>query len=120
MMVVKVCNEIEKSLVMKEVMVAVFLDIRKAYDTMWREGVLIKLGKLGINGKMYNYILDFLSQRSIRINVGDAESNEFIIENGIPQGSVISPILFNRMVNDIYDKLGENNEGLLYADDAVI
>ena len=64
MMAVKVCNEIEKSLIMKEVMVAVFLDIQKAYDTMWREGVLIKLGKLGINGKMYNYILDFLSQLS--------------------------------------------------------
>lgn len=58
---VKVCNEIEKSLIMKEVMVAVFLDIEKAYDIMWREGLLIKLGKLGINGKMYNYILDFLS-----------------------------------------------------------
>ena len=96
------------------------LDIEKAYDTMWREGVLIKLGKLGMNGKMYNYILDFLPQRSIRIKVGDAVSNEFIVENGIPQGSVISPILFNIMVNDMYDKLGENNEGLLYADDAVI
>ena len=52
---VKVCNEIEKTLIMKEVMVAVFLDIEKTYDTMWREGVLIKLGKMGINGKMYNY-----------------------------------------------------------------
>ena len=67
-----------------------------------------------------NYILDFLSQRSIRIKVGDVVSNELIVENDIPQGSVISPILFNIMVNDIYDKLGENNEGLLYADDAVI
>lgn len=69
---------------------------------------------------MYNYILDFLSQRSIRFKVGNAVSDEFIIENGIPQGSVISPILFNIMINDIYEKLGDSNEGLLYADDAVI
>jgi len=48
-------------------MAAVFLNIEKAYDTMWREGLLIKLGKLGINGKMYNYILDFLSPRSISL-----------------------------------------------------
>jgi len=79
---VKVCNEIEKTLVMKEVMAAVFLDIEKAYDTMWREGLLIKLGKLGINGKMYNYILDFLSPRSIRVKVADTVSDEFIVENG--------------------------------------
>lgn len=117
---IKVCNEIEKSLIMKEVMVTVFLDIEKAYDTMWREGLLIKLGKLGINGKMYNYILDFLSQHTIRVKVGAAVSDEFIIENGIPQGSAISPILFNIMINDIYEKLGDSNEGLLYADDAVI
>ena len=102
---------------MKEVMVAVFLDIEKAYDTMWREDVQITLGKLGINGKMYNYMLDFLSQLSIRIKVGDAVCNEFIVENGIPQGSVISLISFNIMVNDIHDKLGENNEGLYQGAD---
>lgn len=114
---VKVCSEIEKSFIMKEVMVAVFLDIEKAYDTMWKEGLLIKLGKLGINGKMYNYILDFLSQRSIRVKMGDTVFDEFIVENGIPRGSAVSPILFNIMINDIYEKLGEIKEGLLHADD---
>ena len=117
---VKLSNEIEKTLIMKEVMVAVFLDIEKAYDTMWREGLLIKLDKMGISGRMYNYILDFLSQRTIRVRVGNGISKEYTVESGIPQGSVISPILFNIMVNDIFEKLGERNEGLLYADDAVI
>lgn len=117
---VKLTNEIEKALTMKEAMVAIFLDIEKAYDTMWREGLLIKLNKMGIEGKMYNYILNFLSQRTLRVRVGEVLSNEFSVEGGIPQGSVISPILFNLMINDIFEKLSNMNNGLLYADDAVI
>ena len=53
---VKLSNEIEKSLVIKEVMVTFFLDIEKAYDTAWREGLLRQLENNGINGKMFNYI----------------------------------------------------------------
>ncbi len=117
---VKLSNETEKTLIMKEVMVAVFLDVEKAYDTMWREGILIKLDKMGIGGKMYNYILDFLSQRAFSVKVGEESAEEFTVENGIPQGSVISPVLFNLMINDIFEKLGNGNGGILYADDAVI
>ncbi|KAL2092947.1 hypothetical protein ACEWY4_010259 [Coilia grayii] len=117
---IKLTNEIEKTLTMKEAMVAFFLDIEKAYDTMWREGLLIKLNNLGINGKMYNYILDFMAQRTLRVRIGEALSNEFSVEGGIPQGSVISPILFNIMINDIFEKLNKMNDGLLYADDAVL
>jgi len=42
------------------------------------------------------------------------------VENEILQGSVISPILFNIMINDIYEQLGESNEGLLYADNTIM
>jgi len=44
-------NEIKKAFIMKEYMIAVFFDIEKAYDTLWREGLLIKLNKIGIGGK---------------------------------------------------------------------
>ncbi len=50
--------------IMKEYMFAVFFDIEKAYDTLWREGLLIKLNKLDIGGTFYNWVLDFL--RNIR------------------------------------------------------
>ena len=45
---------------LKEVMSVVYFDIEKAYDTMWREGLLIKLRALGIEGHLYNWIMDFL------------------------------------------------------------
>ncbi len=52
-------NDVKKALIMKEFIFAVFFDIEKAYDTLSREGLLIKLNKIGIGGRMYNWILDF-------------------------------------------------------------
>ncbi len=70
----------------------VFFDIEKAYDTLWREGLLIKLNKIGIGGRMYNWILDVLFERSFQVRVGEEMSASYDILNGTPQGSVISPI----------------------------
>ena len=61
--VVKVSNEMEKTFQIKELMTKVFFDIEKAYDYMWREGLVIKLSKMGIRGRFYNWALDFLSER---------------------------------------------------------
>ncbi len=77
---------------MKSFLVAVFFDIEKAYDTLWREGLLIKLKKIGIGGRMYNWILDVLFERSFQVRVGEEMSASYDILNGTPQGSVISPI----------------------------
>ena len=67
---VKVNNEIEKAFKMKELMVIVFFDIEKAYDSMWREGLLIQMSRMGISGRFYNWVLDFLSERKFRVKVG--------------------------------------------------
>ena len=48
---------------MKEIMAIVFYDIEKAYDSMWREGLLIKLNNMGVRGHFYNWVLDFLTER---------------------------------------------------------
>ena len=53
---VKVSNEAEKALSRKEVMVIVYFDIEKAYDSMWREGLLIKMQDMGIGGRLYNWV----------------------------------------------------------------
>ncbi|XP_035985721.1 uncharacterized protein LOC118559100 [Fundulus heteroclitus] len=87
---------------------------------MWREGLLIKLENMGIGGRMYNWIASFFAERKIRVKVGDEYSRDFKVENGTPQGSVISPLLFNIMINDIFLNLDECIKSALYADDGAI
>jgi ribonuclease HI len=84
-------------------LVAVFLDIEKAYDMLWTDGLLIQLKKYGITGRMFSYISDFLRDRKMQVRVGTTLSEMQDMERGTPQGSCISPTLFNIMVND-FDK----------------
>ena len=94
-------QDIRRAFRNKEVVVGVFLDIEKAYDSLWKDGLLIKLYDLGVRGRMFNWVQYFLRDRTIQVRVGGVRSKTVGIENGTPQGSVISPVLFNIMINDI-------------------
>ncbi len=99
-------DEIRKSQVNRESVVAVFLDVEKAYDMMWKEGLLIKLHLLGVGGRAFNWVKDFLYGRSIRVTIGKELSGSYMVENGTPQGSVISPLLFIIMINYVFSDVG--------------
>ena len=89
--------------------VGVFVDIEKAFDMIWKKGLLEKIEQKGITGNMYNFINDFIHNRSITVQVKGHKSKETNIENGIPQGSVISPTLFNIFINDITEYLNKQD-----------
>ena len=79
----------------KEYIVGVFLDFSKPYDMIWKHGLLHKLAKLNIAGKMYSFIEDFLTNRTFQVKVGNSLSSRLKLEKiESPQGSFISPILF--------------------------
>ncbi len=118
--VINLEDEIRKAQVNKETVGAVFFDVEKAYDMMWREGLLIKLHLMGVGGKMFNWIMDFLDGRIIQVKIGQVVSKQYNVENGTPQGSVISPILFSIMINDIYLELPMDMGRSLFADDGAI
>jgi ribonuclease HI len=86
---------------------------------IWKDGLLHKVAKLNIFGNTYNFIKDFLSERTIQVKVGDALSETLKLENGTPQGSVISPLLFLIMIND-FPTTDNKVTNAIFADDSSI
>ena len=80
----------------------------------------MKMRGLGIGGRLFNWVLDFLAGRTIRVKVGDVLSEVFKVVNGIPQGSSISPVLFAIMMDDVFCSLGVGIKFAIYADDGAI
>jgi hypothetical protein len=74
---------------------AVFLDIEKAFDTTWHHGLLYKLSKLEFSTNVIKLLGSFLSQRKFRVSVEGEMSTPREMQAGVPQGSVLSPTLFN-------------------------
>ncbi len=98
---------------------AIFLDISKAYDNTWIEGLLFKLTKANVKGRTLKWLQNFLTGRGIRTRVNNNLSEERKISIGVPQGSVLSPLLFNVMLAD-FPIPEEGCETSLFADDIAI
>ena len=73
---------------------SVFLDISKAFDNVWHDGVIFKLEQNGISGKLLNILIDFLSNRQQRVVLNAQVSAWASINAGVQQGSILSPLLF--------------------------
>jgi len=99
--ILRLHDTVHKALNNQRSVLAVFLDIEKAYDLVCRNVLLLKLLNVGINGNMFNFIRYFLTNRSFRIRVSSTLSTVKSLKNGIPQGSVLSPLLFSVMINDL-------------------
>lgn len=103
-------------------MVAVTLDIRKAYDSVDRRLLYGKLGKCSLSNKYKRTLIDLLENNNLRITQNGIKSDIFPLLRGLPQGSLLSPLLFNLFINDIVDSFEGNDKQriLLYADDILL
>ena len=79
---------------------ACFIDLRKAFDTVWHDGLLLKLQKAGINGNMYNLIKSMYQGSVSRVKCKQSLSDPINIMQGVHQGNILSPLLFNIFMND--------------------
>ncbi len=106
---------IKSAFMAKQSVVAVFLDLEKAFDLMWTKGVIFQLKSKGITNRMLKWIDNFLTGRKIRVRLGQDHADYQSVENGSRQGSVLSPILFNIIIDTLYDELTTNNPELFLS-----
>ena len=93
---------------------AVFIDLTAAYDTVWRPGVTYKFLRAIPCKRTSQLISNMLSDRPFQVIMGDSHSKQRILNNGLPQGSVLAPLLFNLYIADIPDT---KSRKFGYADD---
>ena len=94
-----------------------FFDYAKAYDKVWREGLLHKMQILGIPNRFVRYTRHFLSRRWTQVEINGTRSKRFLLKQGLPQGSSISPLLFLVFINDLDATLDQETGVSLFADD---
>ena len=98
----------------------IYLDFMKAFDTVAHLRLLIKAESYGIVGELLTWIENFLTNRKQRVRVGSETSSWSSVESGIPQGSVLGPILFIIYINDLPDCVNKDSDCYMFADDSKV
>ena len=94
------------------------LDFSKAFDTVPHDKLLHKLEQYGIKGNIHSWLTNFLSTRTIRTIVEGESSKETSVDSGVPQGTVLGPIMFLCHINDLPDCV--NSSVRLFANDCLL
>lgn len=97
---------------------AIFFDIASAFDKVWHDGLIFKMSKLKVPNFIINWVKNFLNNRSFFVKINETKTDLFNIKSGVPQGAVLSPILFSIYINDIVNRKYKNKSySVLFADD---
>ena len=97
-----------------------FLDVRKAFDTVWREGLLLKLWESGVQGKLWHALAALYSSNKSAILVNGRPTRWFDIQQGVRQGGTESPFLFKLYIDGLVAELKKLNLGVLLKDGSVV
>ena len=116
----------------KKKLFACFVDFKKAFDSVWHDGLFYKIKKTGIGGNILELIFNIYMNTKCAVKQNNAITDFFDYTKGVRQGCPLSPNLFNIYVNDIFNIMNENNKSdifldkdnkinaLMYADDLIL
>ena len=96
----------------------IFLDVSKAFDKVWHRGLIHKMERLGIRGQLLEFFKDYLSDRQQRVALKGTLSSWTTIKAGVPQGSILGPILFLIYTNDMPEEIKSIIK--MFADDMIL
>ena len=96
----------------------ILLDFSKAFDKVSHSKLIWKLHQCGIHGHVLSWIRAFLGSRALRVVIDGEESDSIPVTSGVPQGSVLGPILFLVYINDLPNEV--RSQVRLFADDTAL
>ena len=117
--IIELTNRLTNAIDTGEFTIGIFLDLSKAFDTINHKILIQKLEHYGIRGVTKLWFQDYLTNRKQIVKYSQVRSKEMLIENGVPQGSILGPILFLLYVNDI-ENCSQLLSFVLFADDTNI
>lgn len=115
----KILTPIQLARERRQTTAIVALDMQRAFDTVWHDGLRYKLTNLGLPPQITRWISDFLRDRTAQVKMNQQLSAPLTIKGGVPQGTVLSPILYNLFVADIPTPRQTNVQLGQFADDTI-
>ena len=117
--IITLTERISKSLDTGKIVCGIFIDFRKAFDVIPHKTLLKKLYSYGIRGNVFDWFESYLSERSQYVEFQTTQSDTKPITHGVPQGSILGPILFIIDIND-FSRASDKLFSILYADDTSV
>lgn len=113
-------TEMTEAKIRREAVLVCTMDISKAFDSLWPEGLVYKIKQAGHNMMIQSMTSSILEDRTAEVAVGDHRSSSFGLGRGVPQGSKLGPVLYNIYTGDISVTTDSKSGQIQYADDTLL